>query len=97
MWREIDGLRHQSVGQLRVKYLEVFRLESRSNNQKFLDFQKGLRSSNPQLRLFGDKDSALPCSLRYAALRVGLESPSDASHSWRKETATLDCRRWELD
>ena len=60
MWREIDGLRHQSVGQLRVKYLEVFRLESRSNNQKFLDFQKGLRSSNPQLRLFGDKDSALP-------------------------------------
>jgi hypothetical protein len=36
MWREIDGLRHQSVGQLRVKYLEVFRLESRSNNQKFL-------------------------------------------------------------
>jgi hypothetical protein len=36
MWREIDGLRHQTVGQLRVKYLEVFRLGSRSNNQKFL-------------------------------------------------------------
>ena len=36
MWREIDGLRHQTVGQLRVKYLEVFRQESRSNNQRFL-------------------------------------------------------------
>jgi hypothetical protein len=36
IWREIDALRHQTVGQLRVKYLEVFRQESRSNNQKFL-------------------------------------------------------------
>ena len=36
MWREIDGLRYQTVGQLRVKYLEVFKQESRSNNQKFL-------------------------------------------------------------
>jgi hypothetical protein len=36
MWREIDGLRHQSVGQLRVKYLEVFRQESRSNHKQFL-------------------------------------------------------------
>jgi hypothetical protein len=36
LWREIDALRHQTVGQLRVKYLEVFRQESRSNNQKFL-------------------------------------------------------------
>ena len=36
LWRDIDGLRHQTVGQLRVKYLEVFRQESRSNNQKFL-------------------------------------------------------------
>jgi hypothetical protein len=36
MWREIDGLRYQTVGQLRIKYLEVFRQESRSNHQKFL-------------------------------------------------------------
>jgi hypothetical protein len=36
LWRDIDSLRHQTVGQLRVKYLEVFRQESRSNNQKFL-------------------------------------------------------------
>jgi Protein of unknown function (DUF2924) len=35
-WREIDGLRHQSVGQLRVKYQEVFGQESRSNHQQFL-------------------------------------------------------------
>jgi hypothetical protein len=36
IWREIDALRHQTVGQLRVKYLEVFCQESRSNNQEFL-------------------------------------------------------------
>ena len=36
MWREIDALRHQTVSQLRVKYLKVFQQESRSNNQKFL-------------------------------------------------------------
>jgi hypothetical protein len=36
MWREIDSLRHQTVSQLRAKYLEVLRQESRSNNQKFL-------------------------------------------------------------
>src|SRR5882757_3153545 len=35
-WREIDALRHQTVGQLRVKYLEVFGLESRSNHKQFL-------------------------------------------------------------
>ena len=35
-WREIDALRHQSVGQLRVKYREVFGLESRSNHKQFL-------------------------------------------------------------
>ena len=35
-WREIDGLRHQSVGQLKIKYLEVFGLESRSNHRQFL-------------------------------------------------------------
>jgi Protein of unknown function (DUF2924) len=36
IWREIDGLRYQTVGQLRVKYLEVFRQESRSNHKQFL-------------------------------------------------------------
>jgi hypothetical protein len=36
MWREIDGLRYQTVGQLRVKYLEVFRQASRSNHKQFL-------------------------------------------------------------
>src|SRR6266852_8981304 len=35
-WREIDGLRHQSVGQLRVKYREVFGHQSRSNHKQFL-------------------------------------------------------------
>jgi hypothetical protein len=36
MWREIDALRYQTVGQLRVKYREVFRQESRSNHKQFL-------------------------------------------------------------
>ena len=34
--REIDGLRQQSVGQLRVKYREVFGPESRSKHKQFL-------------------------------------------------------------
>ena len=36
MWREIDSLRYLSVGQLRVKYLEVFRQASCSNHKQFL-------------------------------------------------------------
>ena len=36
LWREIDGLRYQTVGQLRVKYLEMFGQESRSNHKQFL-------------------------------------------------------------
>src|SRR5260370_39550432 len=35
-WREIDALRHQSVGQLRLKYREAFGQESRSHNKEFL-------------------------------------------------------------
>jgi len=36
IWHEIDGLRHQTVGQLKVKYREVFGAESRSNHKQFL-------------------------------------------------------------
>ena len=36
IWREIDSLRHQTVGQLKVKYREVFGQESRSNHRQFL-------------------------------------------------------------
>jgi hypothetical protein len=36
LWREIDGLRYQSVRQLRAKYREVFGQESRSNHKQFL-------------------------------------------------------------
>src|ERR1700694_1669342 len=36
MWREIDGLRQQTVGQLKVKYRTVFGQESRSNHKQFL-------------------------------------------------------------
>ena len=36
MWHEIDGLRHQTVGQLKGKYREVFGQESRSNHKQFL-------------------------------------------------------------
>jgi hypothetical protein len=36
MWREIDGLRQQTVGQLKAKYLEVLGQESRSNHKQYL-------------------------------------------------------------
>ncbi len=36
MWREIDGLRQQTVGQLKIKYRTVFGWESRSNHKQFL-------------------------------------------------------------
>jgi hypothetical protein len=51
-WRAIDALRHQSVGQLRVKYLEVFGQQSRSpelRNYPYILFNK----SPDQLRRLG--------------------------------------------
>jgi hypothetical protein len=36
MWHQIDGLGHQTVGQLKVKYRAVFGQESRSNHKQFL-------------------------------------------------------------
>jgi hypothetical protein len=36
IWREIDDLRHQTVGQLKEKYRQVFGHESRSNHKQFL-------------------------------------------------------------
>src|SRR5712691_11210149 len=36
LWREIDGLRQHSVGQLKLKYREVFGQESRSHHKQFL-------------------------------------------------------------
>jgi len=36
MWREIDGMRHQTVGQFKAKYREMFGNESRSNHKQFL-------------------------------------------------------------
>jgi hypothetical protein len=36
IWREIAALQSQTVGQLRVKYQEVFGQESRSNHKQFL-------------------------------------------------------------
>jgi hypothetical protein len=36
IWREIDGLRGQTVARLKAKYREVFDQESRSNHKQFL-------------------------------------------------------------
>jgi hypothetical protein len=36
MWHEIEGLRHQTIGELKGKYREVFGQESRSNHKQFL-------------------------------------------------------------
>jgi len=36
MWHEIEGLRHQTVRELKIKYHEVCGQESRSNHKQFL-------------------------------------------------------------
>ena len=36
VWKEIEQLRRLTVGELRVKYLEVFGQPSRSNHKQFL-------------------------------------------------------------
>ena len=36
IWSEIDHLRHKTVAQLQIRYLEVFREPSRSNHKQFL-------------------------------------------------------------
>jgi Protein of unknown function (DUF2924) len=36
MWHEIEGLRHQTVRELKIKYREVCGQESRSNHKQFL-------------------------------------------------------------
>jgi hypothetical protein len=36
IWSEIDHLRHKTVAQLKIRYLEVFREASRSNHKQFL-------------------------------------------------------------
>src|SRR6266851_4049306 len=36
IWSEIDDLRHKTVAQLQIRYLEVFGEQSRSNHKQFL-------------------------------------------------------------
>jgi len=49
MWHEIDGLRHQTVGQLKVKYRAVLGQESRSRTTHVYIFD----TSPEQLRRLG--------------------------------------------
>ena len=49
MWHEIDGLRHQTVGQLKVEYRAVLRRESRSRTTHVYIFD----TSPEQLRRLG--------------------------------------------
>ncbi len=82
LWRDIDSLRHQTVGQLRVKYLEVFRQESRSNNQKFLVRRLAWR-------LQADAEGGLSERARQRALKMAEEADLRirAPQSFLKELA----------
>jgi Protein of unknown function (DUF2924) len=83
MWRKIDGLRYQTVGQLRVKYLEVFRQASRSNHKQFL-------VRRIAWRLQANAEGDLSERARQRALVVAEEADLRirAPHSFLKELAS---------
>jgi hypothetical protein len=72
MWREIDGLRYQTVGQLRAKYLEVFRQASRSNHKQFL-----VRRIAWRLQSNAEGDLSKRCEDYGCARKGGLSPRSD--------------------
>lgn len=80
MWREIDGLRHQTVGQLKVKYREVFGQESRSNHKQFL-----VRRIAWRLQANAEGDLSERARQRAAALAQEAELRIRAPESFLKE------------
>jgi hypothetical protein len=92
MWHEIDGLRHQTVGQLKVKYREVFGHESRSNHKQFLVRRiawrlqanaEGDLSERARQRALGLAEEA---DLRIRAPESFLRECSGATGKWRRDT-----------
>ena len=90
MWHEIDGLRHQTVGQLKVKYREVFGLESRSNHKQFL-----VRRIAWRLQANAEGDLSERARQRALALAQEAELRIRAPESFLRECsgATRKCRR----
>jgi Protein of unknown function (DUF2924) len=95
MWREIDALRQQTVGQLRVKYLKVFQQESRSNNQKFLVRRIAWRmQANAEGGLSERARQRTVVVTEEADLRI--RAPQSFLKEWHKETAIRSSRLLEL-
>src|SRR2546425_2275602 len=80
MWHEIDGLRHQTVGQLKIKYREVLGLESRSNHKQFL-----VRRSAWGLRANAEGELSERARQRALALAQEAELRIRAPESFLKE------------
>jgi hypothetical protein len=59
MWTEIEQLRRATVRELRVKYLELFGQESRSNHKQFLFRRVAWRL---QALAYGEVSRGLPDS-----------------------------------
>jgi hypothetical protein len=92
IWREIDSLRYQTVGQLKVKYREVFGQPSRSNHKQFLVRRIAWRL---QANAEGDLSErarqralalAQETELRIRAPESFLRELSGATGKWRGDT-----------
>ena len=82
IWREIDGLRQQTVGQLKVKYRAVFGQESRSNHKQFL-----LRRIAWRLQANAEGGLSERARLRAAALAEEADLRIRAPESFLRELA----------
>jgi hypothetical protein len=82
IWREIDGLRQQTVGQLKVKYRTVFGQESRSNHKQFLQRRIAWR-----LQANAEGGLSERAHLRAAALAEEADLRIRAPESFLKELA----------
>ncbi len=88
-WREIEALRHQKVGQLKVKYREVFGLESRSNHRQFL-------VRRIAWRLQANSEGALSERARQRAMSLAEDADLRirAPHSFLKKLAEPGGKCW---
>jgi hypothetical protein len=91
VWHEIDGLRHQTVGQLKVKYREVFGAESRSNHKQFL-----VRRIAWRLQANAEGDLSERARQRALALAQEAELRIRAPESFLKELSGAT-GRWRSD
>ena len=84
IWSEIDHLRHKTVAQLQIRYLEVFGERSRSNHKQFL-----IRRIAWRLQALAEGD--LPERARERALRLARDADlrlrAPQSSVWQPVTA----------